>query len=36
MGEAMIASQPNRPEPEFAGSLVTFHVNVRWLGAVEA
>src|SRR5260370_625238 len=34
--EAMTAGKPKRFEPKLAGLVLPFHMNVRWLAAVEA
>ena len=34
--EAVSPGKPKRLEPEFAGSVLTLRMNVRWLIAVEA
>lgn len=34
--EAMTASKAKRLEPEFTGLVLTLHMDVRWLIAVEA
>jgi hypothetical protein len=34
--EALVASKHQRLKPEFAGLILAFHMDVRWVGAIEA